>query len=150
MMRTSPNNNNNNRPSASTAVVPLSLLLLLLLLLLAITDYCKPAAAFQLTICQNEDFVKCTNYTRPGPGSSGTCTPAPWNDNDNDDDDDEDDDDDDDDDYMSSFVISCGCCEFFSDSGCRGRLFTACNEEKSTLSGGGGGGEGISSFRCYY
>lgn len=86
------------------------------------------AAAFQLTICQNEDFVKCTSYARLE--SSGTCTPVPWNDD------------------VSCFEVSCGCCEFFSDSGCRGRLFTACNEKKSALSGGDG--EKISSFRCYY
>ena len=128
MARTSPSLPSVTTTTVVVVVVPLLLLPLLLLLGVAI-----PAAAFQLTLCQNEGFAKCTSSTKAAAdGGSGTCTPAPWNDD------------------ISSFRIGSGCCEFFADAACRGRMLTACNEEYSALVAAADGGDRISSLRCYY
>jgi len=90
-------------------------------------------AAFELTICQHQNFGKCNSYTRTSNGGSlvpsGTCRSVPWND------------------AISSFRVTDGGCEFFRDYGCRYKLFIEVNAENIAVATVN---KKVSSFRCYY
>ena len=90
-------------------------------------------AAFELKICQHQDFEKCNYYTRLDSRvsfvPSGTCRSVPWND------------------AINSFRVTDGGCEFFRDYGCQYKLFVEVNEGNSAVASVN---EKVSSFRCYY